>query len=332
MVLRIDVRNEDLTMSRFALSPLWELTQALRQLGAGPRQRDQAVLRPWLARARDRYRALAREADLGVIAALNPPGWGADFLAPVPASVHTTIGDLLDQVRSTPAEQAQREVAAALGRQPRVDPRVERILTSSRAAGYVADVLAAAWQALLEPEWRTLRAILERDVVYRAGQLASRGWAAALTGLHADLSWRQGRIELSRLAADDGADLGGRGLLFIPSVFAWPRLALSLDPPWPPALIYPARGVSALWEQPGRTGPGTALHRLLGGSRAAVLLALEDPASTTQLAATLGQSLGGIGDHLAVLREAGLVAGARSGRSVLYRRTPVGDALAAAEL
>ena len=332
MVLRIDVRNEDLTMSRFALSPLWELTQALRQLAAGPRQRDEAVLRPWLLRARDRYRALARETDLGVIAALNPPGWGADFLAPVPASVHTTIGDLLDQVRSTPAEQAQREVAAALGRQPRVDPRVERILTSYRAAGYVADVLAAAWQALLEPEWRTLRAILERDVVYRAGQLASRGWAAALTDLHADLSWRQGRIELSRLAADDDADLGGRGLLFIPSVFAWPRLALSLDPPWPPALIYPARGVSALWEQPGRTGPGTALHRLLGGSRAAILLALEDPASTTQLAATLGQSLGGIGDHLAVLREAGLVARARSGRSVLYRRTPVGDALAAAEL
>jgi DNA-binding transcriptional ArsR family regulator len=336
VVLRIDVHNEDLTMSRFALSPLWELTQALRLLAAGPRRRDEAVLRPWLLRARDRYRALARETDLGVIDALNPPGWGADFLAPVPASVHTTISDLLDQVRSTPADQAQREVAVALGRQPRVEPRVERILTSDRVAGYVADVLAAAWRALLEPEWRTLRAICERDVVYRAGQLASRGWAAALTDLHADLSWRQGRIELSRWpgggAADDDADLGGRGLLFIPSVFIWPRLALSLDPPWPPALIYPARGVSALWEQPGRTGPGTALHRLLGGSRAAILLALEDPASTTQLAATLGQSLGGIGDHLAVLREAGLVARARSGRSVLYHRTPVGDAVAAAEL
>ena len=340
MVLRIAVGNEDLTTSRFALSPLWELTQALRQLARGRRQRDETVLRPWLLRARDRYRALARETDLGVIDALNPPGWGADFLAPIPASVHTTIGDLLDQVRSTPADQARREVAVALGRQPRVDPRVERILTSDRVAGYIADVLAAAWQALLEPEWRTLRAILERDVIYRAGQLASRGWAAALTDLHADLSWRQGRIEMSRWSAgdgadaraDDGADLGGRGLLFIPSVFVWPRLALSLDPPWPPALIYPARGVSALWEQPGRTGPGTALHRLLGGSRAAILLALEDPASTTQLAATLGQSLGGIGDHLAVLREAGLVARARSGRSVLYRRTPVGDALAAAEL
>ena len=331
-VLRINVDNEDLTRSRFAVSPLWELIQALRLLPGGSRQPDEPALRPWLLRARDRYRALARETDLDVIRALTPPGWGADFLAPVPASVHTTIGDLLDQVRSTPPDQAQREVATALARQPPVDPRIERILTSERAAGYVADVLAAAWRALLEPEWRTLRAILERDVVYRAGQLASKGWAAALTDLHADLSWHQGRIELNRWAGDDAAGLGGRGLLFIPSVFIWPRLALSLDPPWPPALIYPARGVSALWEQPGRTGPGTALHRLVGISRAAILLALEDPASTTQLAATLGQSLGGVGDHLAVLREAGLVARARSGRSVLYRRTPVGDALAAAEL
>ena len=206
------------------------------------------------------------------------------------------------------------------------------MLTGDGVARYVADVLAAAWQALLEPEWRTLRAILERDVVYRAGQLAARGWAAALTDLHANLSWHQGRIELSRWSSDEQAELGGRGLLFVPSVFVWPRLALTLDPPWPPALVYPARGVSALWEKPRRTGPGTTtLDRLLGRSRAAILLTLEDPASTTQLAAALGQSLGGIGDHLAVLREAGLIARARSGRSVLYRRTPVGDALTAAE-
>ena len=330
MALRIGVRNEDLTMSRFALSPLWELGHALRLLAAAPRRRDEPVVRPWLVRARDRYLALAREVDIGVIDALQPPGWGADFLSPVPVSVDTTIGDLLDQVRSTPADQVHREVAEALRRQPRVDRHLERILTSDLAAGYVADVLAAAWRALLEPEWRTLRAILERDVVYRVGQLASRGWAAALGDLHANLSWHQGRIELARWPDEEEAELAGRGLLFIPSVFIWPRLALSLDPPWPPSLIYPARGVSALWEHPGRTGARSALNRLLGPSRAAILLALEDPASTTQLVATLGQSLGGIGDHLAVMREAGLITGARSGRSVLYRRTPVGDALTAA--
>ena len=103
MAVRIEVGNEDLTMSRFALSPLWELTHALRLLANPP---DESVLRPWLVRARDRYRALTGEADVAVIIALNPPGWGADFLAPVPASVSTTIGDLLDQVRSTPGSSA----------------------------------------------------------------------------------------------------------------------------------------------------------------------------------------------------------------------------------
>ena len=331
-MLRLEVGNEDLTMSRFALSPLWELTHALRLLANPP---DEPVLRPWLVRARDRYRALTREADIAVILALTPPGWGADFLTPVPTSVSTTIGDLLDQVRSTPTRQAHREVAEALRRQPAVSSRIRRILTGERVAAYIADVLAAAWQALLEPEWRTLRAVLERDVVYRAGQLTSRGWAAALGDLHPELSWEQGRIVLPRMPGDTDAALGGRGLLFVPSVFIWPKLALGLDPPWPPALIYPARGVAALWERPGREHAvarlGTALDRLLGPSRAAILIALEEPASTTQLAATLGQSLGGIGDHLAVLREAGLISRARSGRSVLYRRTPVGDAVAAAE-
>ena len=330
MVLRIEVGHEDLTTTRFALSPLWELSQALRVLAGEPGQQDEPVLRPWLARVRDHYRALGRETDLALILALHPPGWGADFLAPVPAAMSPTIGDLLAEVRATPPEQAHREVAEALRRQPAVDPRVERILTGDQVVSRVADVLAEAWQALLEPEWPALRAILERDVVYRAGQLASRGWAAALAGLHTSLRWHQGRIEHSRWPGTEDAELGGRGLLFVPSVFVWPRLALRLDPPGPPALIYPARGVAALWEQPARARPGPALGRLLGPSRAAILLALEEPASTTQLAVILGQSIGGIGDHLAVLRDAGLIARARSGRSVLYTRTAAGDALTAA--
>jgi DNA-binding transcriptional ArsR family regulator len=330
VALRIEVRREDLTTSRFAVSPLWELTHALRLLsGVDPRP-GQQLLRPWVARARDRYRELARQADVEVILALNPPGWGTDFLALVPTDLSTTIWELLDRVRATPADQVRSEVAEVMRRQPPADPRVRRLLTSDHLAGYAADVLAAAWRALLEPEWRTLRAILERDVVYRAGQLASRGWAAALADLHPDVGWRQGRIELARWSGDEDAELGGRGLLFIPSVFIWPGLAMTLDPPWPPALFYPARGVAALWERPRPAGSAAALDRLIGSARAAILLALEEPASTSQLAATLGQSVGGTGDHLAVLRAAGLVTRARSGRSVLYRRTPVGDALAAA--
>jgi DNA-binding transcriptional ArsR family regulator len=340
-MLRISVGNEDLAMSRFAISPLWELTKCLLRLadadpGAGRvaagSRKSTPVLGPWLTRTAARYRELAREADIEVILALDGHGhsWGVDFLTPVPADITTTITDLLEQVRATPVDQARREIGELLRRNSPPSPRVRAILDSDRVAGYAADVLAVAWEAVLEPEWPALRAILERDVVHRAGQLAAKGWATALDDLSPHLQWRDGRIECARLALDLDAQLGGRGLLFIPSVFVWPAVAVSLEPPWPPAIFYPARGVAALWERPGKAAADGALGRLLGRSRAAIILALDEPASTTQLAAALGQSLGGLGGHLAVLRDAGLVAGARSGRSVLYRRTPAGDALVAA--
>lgn len=330
--MRIEASSEDITASRFAISPLWELSQALRHLSGRWKSRDTTALRPWLARTRDRYQRLADEADLAVLDALEARTWGVDFIAPVPSGVTTTIEELLAEVRATPLDLAHREIAEILRRQP-ADPRVEAILTGDDVTGYVADALAAAWQALLAPQWPTLRAILERDVVHRAGQLTSRGWAAALDDLHPRLSWRHDHMEL-KVQGQPDADLGGRGLLFVPSVFVWPSVAVTFDPPWPPALCYPARGVAALWEPAGAGQGGArqeeALRRLLGTSRAAVLLALDEPASTSQLVAILGQSLGGLGDHLAVLREAGLVTRARSGRSVLYSRTPIGDALVAA--
>lgn len=333
MALRIKVGKDDLAMSRFAISPLFELIGAMARLAeTGPGSAHGgtvAALEPWLARARARFQALARAADLEVIDALYTGNYGVNFLSPAPAGMSPAIGDLLAQVRATPPDQAHREIAEVLRRGGEPSPRVARILASDQVAEYAADVLAVAWQALIEPDWPTLRAILERDVVYRAGQLAAKGWAAALDDLTPRLEWRAGVIECPGASWDDDAELGGRGLLFVPSVFIWPGVGFILDPPWPPAIIYPARGVAALWEKPAASA-AEPLDRLLGRSRTAVLLALEDPASTTQLAATLGLSLGGLGGHLAVLRDTGLVARARSGRSVLYRRTPAGDALVAA--
>lgn len=329
MTLRVEASGDDLTASRFAISPLWELTQALRQLAGRSVHQETPALRPWLVRAASRYERLRREADIAAVLALEPPGWGADFLVAVPTGMSTTIEEMLGQVRATPPDRVRDDVTEAIRRQPGLDQRITRILTGEQAAGYVADVLSAAWHALLEPEWPVLRAILERDVVYRAGQLTATGWAAALAELHPRLSWRDGHVEIARLAGAD-ISLAGRGLLFLPSVFVWPKLSFRLDQFWPPALIYPARGVAALWERgrPPRAADGLA--RLAGPARAAILDALQRPASTSQLAATLGQSLGAVGDHLAVLRQAGLVTRARSGRSVLYSRTPVGDALVAA--
>ena len=91
--------------------------------------------------------------------------------------------------------------------------------------------------------------------------------------------------------------------------------------------MYVARGSAALWDPQPTTPP--ALARLLGQTRADLLLRLDTPASTTQLCTLTGHTLGAVGDHLRVLRESGLVTRSRAGRSVVYRRTAVGDALAA---
>jgi DNA-binding transcriptional ArsR family regulator len=59
--------------------------------------------------------------------------------------------------------------------------------------------------------------------------------------------------------------------------------------------------------------------------------ALAAPASTSVLAARTGLTAGGVSQHLAVLRAAGLVRTHRSGRTVLNVRTGTAEALLAAD-
>ncbi|MEW2490931.1 winged helix-turn-helix domain-containing protein [Streptomyces sp. NPDC048411] len=73
--------------------------------------------------------------------------------------------------------------------------------------------------------------------------------------------------------------------------------------------------------------PSAEMAQLLGPTRAGLLAELAQPAST-QLAARHFLSPATVSYHLGVLHRAGLIARARSGRSVLYRRTSEGSRLA----
>ena len=86
-----------------------------------------------------------------------------------------------------------------------------------------------AWTALIAPDWPQLQAIIERDVVHRAGQLTRVGWAGAVTGLHRTVVWHNATVEI-RERPNDQVRLDGRGLLFVPSVFIYPGLGIYLDP------------------------------------------------------------------------------------------------------
>ena len=93
----------------------------------------------------------------------------------------------------------------------------------------VAHTLQMAWTALIAPDWPQLQAIIERDVVHRAGQLTRVGWAGAVTGLHRTVVWHNATVEI-RERPNDQVRFDGRGLLFVPSVFIYPGIGIYLDP------------------------------------------------------------------------------------------------------
>ena len=303
---------------RFGISPLGEVVRAARAIAGSVRNTSHFL---WLRERRGVVQQLHRDHDLGLLLALLPdPGHVPEFLAAPPATHLAQLGDELDRIRHTPARTAREEIERALdGRH--VDDRTLRVLRSSGATARVADALDATWRMLVEPSWPTVRELLERDVAYRARRLAEGGLAELFEDLSPTVTLDGHELQIRQQAATN-VELDARGLLLSPSAFVAPRVAVTLDPP---ALVYPARGTAALVGQ-GPVACGNAVSRLLGATRAEILALLEEPSTTTALAHVLGRSPGNIADHLAVLREAGLVARRRVGRRVLYWRTPLGHA------
>jgi DNA-binding transcriptional ArsR family regulator len=325
-MLRFEVSVEDLLRSRFALSPAMDLCSLLRALDGHGRP----LPRPWDARLRPVFERLRRDTELDAFLALQNPSGGPDFVAPPPRGLNQTWADDLATIRATPPDAARRECAVEATGPSARDLRVREVLDSADVVPRIAEAMDRAWHGLLAADWPQLRAICERDVVHRVGVIGEHGWAATIESLHPGIAWRAGGIEIEFFRGGT-VHLAGDGLLLIPSVFVG-HVAAHLEDPWPRTLIYSARGTAALWgaEASAAARPSDALAAVVGRARARLLIALDAPASTSQLARTLGMTPGAVGDHLAILREAGLLTRARAGRSVLYRRTPLGEALTTA--
>ena len=309
---------------RFAISPLVEVRRSRRLLddpGAG------ALHLPWVVEAR----RLTADLDLSLLRALDPTGvYTPDFVSPPPDTPLAELEDELAVVAATPPEQARAEVQRSYRRKPRL-PDVLEPFVADPAAGLaeVVALLRVYWERTLAPHWPRVRALLEGDVLHRARQMADGGADRLFADVDPTVRWAEGVLSIDKGSVEQDVDLRDRGLLFVPSAFAWPDVVLVTDPRWQPTLVYPARGVGTLWEADRPAAP-EALGALLGKVRAAVLMALDHPRSTTDLARSLGVSAGGVSQHLGILRAAGLVHGHRVGRVVLYLRSPAGDGLVGA--
>ncbi|WP_327191766.1 winged helix-turn-helix domain-containing protein [Streptomyces xinghaiensis] len=334
---------DDAPHCRFAVSPLWETRSAVRALD---RPGPPGARLPWLRR----IQVAASGLNLAPLSLLTPAhGCGPRFLAPRPADPYTRIEDELARVRATDPAAARAELERALAATPgaAVSLRGRRMLEDpGRAVKELADLLELAWRALIEPDWPPLHALLEADAAFHARRLSGGGPEGLFAELHPDVSWSDGTLTVAhaepaehgpdgeeraeraeRAEGTHGAD--GTGLLLVPSVFCRPGPAAGAGVPWDRALVYPARGLGGLWESSSGEQPPEVLSRLLGRGRAAVLTALEEPASTTGLARRLGLAPSSVSAHLSALRDAGLLTSHRYGHQVLYERTPLGIALAA---
>ncbi len=316
-MLRLDLGPDELAATRFACSALQETVASLRVLD-DPTAHTMHL--PW-------YRDVAGRAarlDLALLRALVPAnGYAPDFISPPPDSPLPDLDADLARVAATPPDRVHAEVAELFRTQPQ--PVVE-VLLANPAAGLqtVVAQLRQWFEVALDDHWPRIRALLQADISHRAHRLSEGGTRALFSDLHPSVRWHQGgRLELA-ISYDAPVALDHRGLLLVPSVFAWPGIYVVTDPPWQPTLIYPARGTATAWE-PTREPAPAALRKLVGPTRAAILQALEAPRTGGDLARAIGVTPSAVSQQIAILRDAGLVATHRTGRHLIARRTELGD-------
>ncbi|WP_112241402.1 winged helix-turn-helix domain-containing protein [Kribbella monticola] len=345
-MLTITFTVQDLARTRLALSPLWEVVASIRLLKTPRAQQFHAG---W---ARTTTERIAREGiELGLLFDLiDPAVWYlADFLTPRPQTPLPDLTADLGALNRVSADQvrADLDVLAYARSHPvgsldeamlprRLTPATVDDLPSKAIADLYADPEAglallveqveAYWELAIAPHWGRIRSLLEGDLLYRGRRLGQAGPAGLFEDLAESVKWRNGSLFIKHRRFKGVRNLNGEGLLMTPSAFVWPTVYSSTIPPWQPTFTYPARGIATLWDDSSHPAPA-GLAGVLGRSRAELLAQLDAPRSTTELAARTGLTPGGVSQHLGSLRAGGLVTAHRMGRTVLYARTSVAEAL-----
>ncbi|MDG4765017.1 metalloregulator ArsR/SmtB family transcription factor [Solwaraspora sp. WMMD406] len=316
---------DDLAKLRFALSPVGEAVHSFRVL-ATPQRRHLHL--PWARATLDKLRSV----DFAPLNAVIPPsGYIPDFLTPAPGTEPPTFASELEIIRETPIAQFREQVewlmvdqvtpeswrtANATLQQKMLDAPETGIRTLVR-------LLDTYWQLALAPCWSHLRTQLRLDVRSRMQVMENVGAAGVFSSLNERVRWTDNTL-ITNSSYEYRKELGGRGIVLVPSVFCGPKV-LTMLPPLQPMIVYPKPWTASIFSHDAQQA--RPLAALIGGVRAAVLEALLAPTSTTELASEIGVTPGAVSQHLSVLRDCGLVSSRRVGRRVIYSHTPTGEVL-----
>lgn len=314
---------DDLARVRLGYTPITETSLSLWTLVLGPQ--NSTHLTTWYRHAR----AVEGSYDSKLIRALVSPSRSRipDFITPLPAGRRQTVEEECERIAmSDPSAVLHDLVRLTEGSAP--SPALARVMERpENAARTIADALRGYHDAAVAPFWSAISRVLESDVTFRGREFAQHGAAGLFDGLGDAVRWvSTGGVEV-RLTYCGGGDGSPdeRGLVLTPSVFTRNASAI-----WDPApsghawLSYPARGRGALAEDHVHPDRDAALAELIGGVKAAILLALTEPTSTSTLAERFSVTPSAVSQHVRVLRANGLIDSSRHGRTVLHRLSPLG--------
>ncbi|MGV0810190.1 ArsR/SmtB family transcription factor [Mycolicibacterium setense] len=306
---------------RFAISPLAETVGVLITLQR--RCTDPALAR-WHAEHQEAYhRWLGTEpVAAAVLPLIASTKRFPDLIAlPPEHGMHTSLSEELAEMAAHTDEEVRAGVHAAASASWKSHDL--EWLSRHNLAEQIAEVFDQGWQRFVALDWSRRRAILERDIMYRAGLLAAYGWKHTVETMKRRPVWvGDNAIRFSDQHLPDRTI--DEGLIFVPRTTTGGWWVCERPPRY--ALVYCAYGPHAESATDGAANID-ALATLLGAGRARIVRELQYPATSTQLAHVLQLSLGTVSNHLAILRTSGMITRARVGRNVTYRLTQRGHQL-----
>ncbi|MFI6723265.1 winged helix-turn-helix domain-containing protein [Streptomyces sp. R-74717] len=323
-MLRLHFTDADLAKVWVASGPdpLWETVLGVQLLSRhGPRSFGE-----WRRRARTELQRKGADGPARLVGAVAPPAsYFPDFLTPAEGGHGLSAG--LDALRATPSARLRRELA--LTARTRRLPRWFAGLAAGERSHLdeLTDAIRRVHDTVIRPDWTCVAATVQADRMVRARALCDGGVAGLLESLRPALDWRPPTLYV-RYPEGRDIHLDGRGLCLIPSFFCHSSPVALADPTLPQVLVYPI----ARTEGPDVSPVGADRRRkqlagLLGRTRARVLTALQNSATTGELARMLHISAASASEHVRALREAGLVHGNRVGGRLIHSLTPLGTAL-----
>lgn len=313
---------DDFTRLRFGYSPLAEAIDSLNVLHS---ERVHPLHRNWADNTRERLRGH----DTTLLQAIAPAG-RVVVTPPVDLGAAASVKHQLHLFAAWPSQHLRAELENVWRGRPMAAAARDVISDGPAGARRVAAALAAYWRIAIAPHWDKMRAVLEADIAYRARQAALGGIAAMINDVDPRLRLDQSTIRLDKTfkTFNQTREVGGTGVLLMPSVFGGSNLSFDPGRLGMPAIVYSPRGMGVVWEK-NNLGAVTAdpVSALIGKGRTAILRSAELPRTTTELARELHLSGATISVHLSTLKRCGMVTSWRSGRRVFYQRTPLASSI-----